>query len=281
MFLSGITTHDKPTRLCLCETRITAYNRSNILQFGALDTAIEWTPKGHQCSKCLQTRWYVADSPGPAILGIPSSSNLGIVQLNYTVTLTSRCDTSSPPKKPTIECAKDRCDLTSPLNSSKDLIKAYPDWFEGIGQFHGTYHITLQDDAKPVVHAPTKCPISMWPLVHEKCNEFIDQGIIVPVEEPTDWVSSLAYSWKANGKLRVCLDPKDLNTAIRCDHYKMPTVEEITHKLADWSSSYLCIVLDYESSLLMTHTMGKVLICLAPLGPSLACTQDIFQLMMD
>ena len=44
-----------------------------------------------------------------------------------------------------------RSDPTSPLNSSKDLIKAYPDWFKGIGQFPGIYHITLQDDANHVV----------------------------------------------------------------------------------------------------------------------------------
>ena len=33
-------------------------------------------------------------------------------------------------------------------------------------------------------------------------------------QQPTDWVSSLAYSLKANGKLQVCLDLKDLNAAI-------------------------------------------------------------------
>ena len=164
LFPSHITTDGKPTRLCPCDTRLTVYNGSNIPQFGALDTAIECTPKGHQCSKHLQTRWYVADSPGPAILGLPSSSKLGIVQLNCTVKLTSRCDPSCLPKKPTTDHAKVRCYLTSPLNSSKDLIKAYPNWFEGIGQFPGTYHITL------------------------------------PVEEPTDWATSLAYTWKANVK---------------------------------------------------------------------------------
>ena len=93
----------------------------------------------------------------------------------------------------------------------------------------------------------------MWPLVHEKLDECQEQGIIVPVEEPTDWVSSLTYAWKAKGKLRVCLDPQDINKAIKRDHYKTPTVEEITHQLAgskkftkvDGTSSNLCIVLDY------------------------------------
>ena len=48
----------------------------------------------------------------------------------------------------------------------------------------------------------------MRPLVHEKLDEFLEQGIIVPVEEPTDLVSSLAYAWKANGELRVVWTPE-------------------------------------------------------------------------
>ena len=125
--------------------------------------------------------------------------------------------------------------------------------------------------------------------MHEKLERFIDQGIIVPVEEPTDRVSSLAYSWKENGKLLVCLDPKDLNTAIRHDCYKTPTVEGITHELAgstcftklDGTSSYLCIVLDYESSLLITFNApwGWFRFVCLPWG--LACAQDFFQWMMD
>ena len=118
---------------------------------------------------------------------------------------------------------------------------------------------------------------------------FLEQGIIVPVEEPTDWVPSLAYSWKANGKLRVCLDPRDVNKAIKRDHYKMPTIEEITHQLAgskkftkvDGTSSYLCVVLNYESSLLTMFNApwGRYRFVHLPCG--LTCAQDIFQWMMD
>ena len=194
-------------------------------------------------------------------------------------------------QKPTTECQQVQKDLTNlqQLNTKEDLIKAYPDRFEGIGRFPGTYHITLWNDAKPVVHAPRKCPITMRPLVCEKLDEFLEQGIIVPVEEPMDWVSSLAYSWKANGKLRVCLDPRDVNKAIKRDHHKIPTIEEITHQLAgskkftkvDGTSSYLCIVLDYESSLLTTFNTpwGRYRFLRLPWG--LTCAQDIFQRMMD
>ena len=47
-------------------------------------------------------------------------------------------------------------------------------------------------------------------------------GMITHVDEPTDWVSSITYVQKANGKLHLCLDPHDLNEAIHHDHHKMP-----------------------------------------------------------
>ena len=122
----------------------------------------------------------------------------------------------------------------------------------------------------------------------EKLDEFLEQGITVPVEEPMDWVSSLTYSWKANGKLRVCLDPGDVK-AINGHHYKIPTIEEISHQLAgskmftkvDGTSSYLYIVLDYASSLLtMFNTpWGRCRFIHLPWG--LTCARDIFQWMMD
>ena len=50
--------------------------------------------------------------------------------------------------------------------------------------------------------------MAMQPLVHEKLDEFINQGITVPVEEPTDWVSSLSYSWKAKWEAMSLSQPK-------------------------------------------------------------------------
>ncbi|KAJ8364672.1 hypothetical protein SKAU_G00135030 [Synaphobranchus kaupii] len=34
------------------------------------------------------------------------------------------------------------------------------------------------------------------------------------------------------GKLRVCLDPRDLNKAVKRPHYRLPTLEDVTPKLA-------------------------------------------------
>ena len=104
-----------------------------------------------------------------------------------------------------------------------------------------------------------------------------------------DWVSSLAYSWKADGDPRTCLNPTHLNKAIRWDQHRAPILEEITHELArstkftkvDGYSSYYCIVLNYESSLLTTFNTHRGRFCFVHLPFGLACAQDIFQRMMD
>ena len=72
--------------------------------------------------------------------------------------------------------------------------------------------------------------ITMRPMVWEKLNECLKE-IIVPLTEPTGWVFLHTYSWKVDGKLWVCLDPKNVNATICHGHYNTPTAEEITHKI--------------------------------------------------
>ena len=45
------------------------------------------------------------------------------------------------------------------------------------------------------------------------------------------WVSSMVVVPKKDGKLRICLDPRDLHKAIRREHYPLPTIEDIATRL--------------------------------------------------
>ncbi|CDQ74896.1 unnamed protein product [Oncorhynchus mykiss] len=85
--------------------------------------------------------------------------------------------------------------------------------------------------------------------------------IVTKVTEPTDWVNALVVVEKPRtGKLRVCLDQRDLNKAIKHPHYPLPTLDGITHKLAGEHyfsvmyarSGYWAIKLTEESSKLTT-----------------------------
>ena len=70
------------------------------------------------------------------------------------------------------------------------------------------------------------------------------------VDEPTDWVSSITYIQKENGKLCLCLDPCDLNEAICQDHHKIPTMEEVAHK---FTHSCNFTKLDAHHGILVNH----------------------------
>ncbi|GBM56927.1 hypothetical protein AVEN_168596-1 [Araneus ventricosus] len=56
----------------------------------------------------------------------------------------------------------------------------------------------------------------------------VKAGVIEKVTEPTDWVSPLVIVQKKNGALRVCLDPQNLNRAIKRPRYNLPTFKDIT-----------------------------------------------------
>lgn len=60
----------------------------------------------------------------------------------------------------------------------------------------------------------------------------VEQGVIRKVEEHTDWCSSLTYSTKKDGSLRICLDPQKLNASLRRCPHKILTVEELNPEFA-------------------------------------------------
>ena len=175
------------------------------------------------------------------------------------------------------------------IKSTDDLTREFPDRFTGIGKFAGEYRIRLCPDTHPVIHTPRKCPIALCPKVKEHLAKMEALGVITHIDQPTDWVLSITYIQKANGELCLCLVPHDLNRAICHDHHKMPTVEEVAHEFAnlhyftklDACHGYWSIVLDEESSLLMTFNspFGRYHFLCLPFG--LVCSQDIFQKKMD
>ena len=86
------------------------------------------------------------------------------------------------------------------------------------------------------------------------------QGVIEKVEEHSDRCRSLVTSIKKDGSVRVCLDPKKLNEALRRCPHKISTLEEISHQFQgakyfsklDAKAGYWSVGLDEESQLLTT-----------------------------
>ena len=94
---------------------------------------------------------------------------------------------------------------------------------------------------------------------------------------------------KPNGKLRLCLDPKDLNNAIQIPHHYTPTLDYVLPKLngaqfftiLDARSGYRNIKLDEESSYHTTFNTPYERHRFTRLPFGLNCAQDVFQKKID
>ena len=113
---------------------------------------------------------------------------------------------------------------------SNAILEQYKDVFEGLGELPGEYRIITDERVKPKVHPLRRVPVAIRLKIKEKLDELVQRHVIAPVTEPTEWVSSMLAVIKPN-KIRICLDPRDLNEAIKREHYPMPTIEEVATRL--------------------------------------------------
>ena len=145
---------------------------------------------------------------------------------------------------------------------SVSILNEFPEVFQGLGCLPGKYHISVDASVPPVVQPPRLVPHSKRVPLKKELDRMENVGIVekVPLNEPADWVSSLVCLDKPDGSIRVCLDPKDLNVAIKREHYPLPVVDDITTSCSgatlfstlDAEKAFYQIQLDEESGKLLT-----------------------------
>ena len=169
--------------------------------------------------------------PGTTILGLNDCLKLGLVQLSkevYHVTM--------EPKE----------------------FQEYQDLFSdtAIGKLPLTYKIKVDKEVAPVhvVKASRRLHIAYVDDVKKELRRMEGLGVIKRAEEPTDWVSCMVATRKKNGDIRVCLDPRDLNRALKRPHHPMKTIEVISYMpnaklftILDAKAGFWLITLDEES----------------------------------
>ena len=140
-----------------------------------------------------------------------------------------------------------------------DILLEYPDLFQGLGCLPGKHTIRIDPTVVPVVHPPRKVPVALKGRIKDELERMVKAGVVARQIEPTAWVSSMVTVVKPN-KIRICLDPRDLNLAVKREHFPMKTIEEIVadvpdakvFSVLDATSGFWQIELDEESSKLCT-----------------------------
>lgn len=159
--------------------------------------------------------------------------------------------------------------VTSPhIGSLPPIVAEFIDVFTGLGKLPVEHDIRLAtgpNRVDPVVCAASRIPFKLEEKVYKKLDEMVQEGIITPVKEPTEWVSRMMVVGKPDGDVRICLDPSELNKAIQRQHFAVPTIDQLFSKISkaryfcslDAASGFYQIPLSTEASYLCTMATPK------------------------
>ena len=179
--------------------------------------------------------FFLLDGKCAPLLGIQACQDLGLVNFHRDIRMVQQ------PLDPLVE---------------------YPDRFDSkLGKLPCSYKISLNPEVEPVIRLPHRVSFAMNDSVESTLRDMVAMGILKEVSEPTQWVSTMVVAAKKDkSELQICINPKDLNLAIKRPHYPMRTVEDVAAQVGpatlfsvlDAKSSFWQIPLDERSSYLTT-----------------------------
>ncbi|XP_033756234.1 uncharacterized protein K02A2.6-like [Pecten maximus] len=189
-------------------------------------------------AKAIDVTFEVVRGNVKAILGAQTCSKMGLVQRKQPSQVNEIRETSIP----------------------DDIKHDYGDIFKGLGCMPGTHTIKTDSTVTPVVDAPRKVPFALKDRIKKELDRMEQESAIVKQEDPTQCVNSMMTVVKPSGKIRICIDPKNLNSAILREHFPMKTVEDVIANMPqakvftklDATPGFWQLKLDEESSKLCT-----------------------------
>ena len=147
-----------------------AYGGTNIPHLG--ECVIDCRLEDRRCG----ARFFVTDTTGPALFSLPLIKGRNLLGTQKDIDIV----TSTSAKQP--------------LNKAAVLAEL-PEYFDGIGELKGTYHITLYPEVELVINSPRRVPIALKDEIKAELASMDYRGVIEKVQDgqPTDWVNSIVY----------------------------------------------------------------------------------------
>ena len=119
---------------------------------------------------------------------------------------------------------------TNPLPTADQIIEEVPSVFNG--QVHTMpgeqFHISLTKGARPFcVTTSHSIPFAYHEKLKREIDLLVDQGIITPVTDPTDWYAPIVVApKKGTDHIRMCVNLSKLNRFVRRENYPSVTPAE-------------------------------------------------------
>eukprot|EP00794_Sanderia_malayensis_P012392 gene12392-biopygen9877 len=93
--------------------------------------------------------------------------------------------------------------------------------------------LNVDENVPPVSQPQRRIPFHIRKKVEKALKDLESQGIIerVPDSQPTPWVYAIAAVPKKDGNVRICVDMRVANKAIKRVRHLIPTVEDVSLEL--------------------------------------------------
>lgn len=146
--------------------------------------------------------------------------------------------------------------------------------------------ICLKENAVPYsVHTARRVSVPLVPKVKTELERMVKCGVIQEITEPTEWCAPMVAVPKKSGQIRICVDLKQLNKAVKREKFVLSTIDDILPKLAhaqvfsllDAASGFWQLPLHMECAKLTTFItpFGRYFFRRLPFG--ITSAPEIFQ----
>ena len=166
-------------------------------------------------------RFFVIKKDVETLLSGRASEELGIISFNGST------DSDTDPTE-AVRRISESCD-----QDTSRIVTQFPKVFDGVGllknhqvQFH------INPDVPPVAQPPRPIPFHLRERFDREIVRMEEQGIIEEHHGPAPWVSNAVLAPKDNGGVRVTIDMREANPAIKDTHIPVPRVDDIQSRLA-------------------------------------------------
>ena len=127
--------------------------------------------------------------------------------------------------------------INTTITSTKEpslnhILQKYESITKGTGKLKD-FQLKIETDPAilPVIHKPRRIPFHQRQAVEQELDKLLKEDIIEPVDHATTWVQPVVISHRKNGDIRICLDLRTANKAIKRVRHPIPTLPETLEKL--------------------------------------------------
>lgn len=180
-----------------------------------------------------------------------------------------------------------RLNLVRILNGTTSIKDQYPQLSKGIGKLAGQqFKLHIDESVPPAAITNRRTPFHLRAKVEDELARLLSQDIIEKVVgEATPWVSPIVTPPKKDGSIRLCVDMREPNKAIRRERHTIPTVDELINDLngavrfskIDLRAGYHQLELSPESRYITTFSTHKGLYRYKRLSFGISSASEIFQ----